>query len=365
MDGFMGGPFRSDENFLNTITAGAALFQFPRPFVEVGAIPTQSVDALVMSPRTPYTQQWSVTVERELGASVVARIGYRGFRINQLIFGGDINKPFPSADLAQRNFYRYPNFFRVTALQNGGIQKMHALDVAVERKFTRGLTFQSGWTWAKDLSDNPGSEEAGFIENAYDRRREMADVDLVNRHRFVGSAIYELPFGTGKRFGAQLPAFVRQTLGNWAFSAILVFHSGQFLTPSFSGADPSNTRTTGGRPDRIGEWKLANPSIDRWFNAAAFAAPPVGRFGNSARGVIVGPGVNNFDFGLFKYFTLREEARLQLRMTATNFFNHPNFGNPVTNISAGTVGTIRSLRGGDGALGAGARVIRLGLRIDF
>lgn len=365
MDGFMGGPFRSDENFLNTITGGAPLFQFPRPFVEVGAIPTQSVDALVVNPRTPQTQQWSLTVERELGASVVARISYRGFRMNQLIFGGDVNKPFPSADPAQRNFYRYPNFFRVTAMQNGGIQKMHALDVAVERKFTQGLTFQAGWTWAKDLSDTPDSEEAGFIENPYDRRREMADVDLVNRHRFVASSLYELPFGTGKRFGAQLPAAVRQSLGNWAISAIVVFHSGQFLTPSFSGADPSNTRTVGGRPDRIGDPKLSDASIYRWFDAGAFAVPPNGRFGNSARGVIVGPGVANFDFGLFKYFAIRENARLQLRMTATNFFNHPNFGNPVTNISSGNVGRITSLRGGDGALGAGARTIRLGVRFDF
>ncbi|MBI3680006.1 MAG: TonB-dependent receptor [Acidobacteria bacterium] len=365
MDGFSGGPFRSDENFLNAFTAGVPSFQFPRPFTEAGTVPTQSVDALVMNPRTPYTQQWNLTVEREIGASIVARIGYRGFRINQLIFSGNINKPFPSSDPAQRNFYRYPNFFAVNALQNGGIQKLHALDIGIERKFTQGLTFQSGWTWAKDLTDIPGGEEAGSIENPYDRSREMGNVDAVNRHRFVSSGIYELPFGTGKRFGARLPAAVRQSLGNWAISSILIFHSGQFLTPSFSGADPSNTRTTGGRPDRIGDWNVSDASITRWFNAAAFAVPPVGRFGNSARGVIVGPGVANFDFGLFKYFTIRERSRLQLRMTATNFFNHPNFGNPVTNISSGNVGKITSLRGGDGALGAGARTIRLGVRFDF
>jgi hypothetical protein len=365
MDGFMGGPFRSNENFLNVITAGTPLFQFPRPFTDRGTIPTESVDALVMNPGTPQTQQWSLTIERDLGASLVVRAAYRGFRINHLIFGGDINKPLPSADPRQRDFYRYPNFFSVNALQNGGIQKLHALDLAVERKFTRGLTFQAGWTWAKDLSDTPGGEEAGFIENPYDRRRDMADVDLVNRHRFVGSGIYELPFGSGKRFGGGFPGWVRQSFGNWAVSAIVLLQTGPFLTPTFSGADPSNTRTTGGRPDRIGNAALADASILRWFDARAFAIPPTGRFGNSARSVIVGPGVANFDFGLFKYFTLREGARLQLRMTATNFLNHPNFGNPVTNISSANVGRITSLRSGDGALGAGARVIRLGVRIDF
>lgn len=365
MDGFTGGPFRSNENFLNAISGGTPLFQFPRPFTAVGSTPTQSVDALVVNPITPQTQQWSLTVERDLGASLVARVSYRGFRINQLLFGGDINKPLPGPDPAQTDFYRYPNFFEVNALQNGGIQKLHALDVAVERKFTRGLTFQSGWTWAKDLSDTPDSEEAGFIENPYDRRREMADVDLVNRHRFVTSLLYELPFGSGKPFGAHWPGILRQTVGNWGISAIVLLQTGPFLTPLFSGPDPSNTRTTEGRPDRLRDAHLPIPSIDRWFDAGAFAIPPNGRFGNSARNVIVGPGVANFDFGLFKYFVIREPARLQLRMTATNFFNHPNFGNPATDITSANVGRITSLRSGDGSLGAGARVIRLGLRFDF
>lgn len=366
LDSFTGGPFRSDEQFLNDITGGAPLFQFPRPFTAVGTIPTQSVGGVVVNPRTTYTQQWNLTVEREVGASVVARLSYRGFRTNKLLFEGDINKPFPSSDPAQRSFFRYPQFFRTSFAQNGAIQKMHALDVSAERKFTQGLTFQSGWTWAKDLSDyGSAGQETGFIENPYDRRREMADVGGVNRHRFVTSLLWEVPFGTGKRFGAGLPAVARQALGNWAISAATVFQSGQLLTPGFTGSDPSNTRTIGGRPDRIGEWKLPNATIDRWFNPAAFAVPPVGRFGSSARNVIYGPGVANFDFGLFKYFTLREGARLQLRMTATNFFNHPNFGDPNTNISAAAVGTIRSLRGGDDTFGAGARLIRLGLRLDF
>lgn len=203
------------------------------------------------------------------------------------------------------------------------------------------------------------------FEHVYERLLYQETGDEEEDDTSPGSGIYELPFGTGKRFGARLPAALRHSLGNWAISAIAVFHSGQFLTPSFSGADPSNTRTTGGQPDWIGPWKVSNPTISGWFNPAAFAVPPNGRFGNRAPGVIVGPGVANFDFGLFKYFTICENVRLQLRMTATNFFNPPNFGNPVTNISARTVGAITSLRGGDGALGPGARVIRLRARLDF
>ena len=155
-------------------------------------------------------------------------------------------------------------------------------------------------------------------------------------------------------------------LGNWQFNLVTVFQTGQFLTPSFASTDVSNTRTQGGRPDRVGDAASSNQSIFQWFNPAAFAVPPNGRFGNSARNVIVGPGLANIDFGLFKYFHVTERAKFQVRMTATNFFNHPNFGNPNANISSSAVGRITSLQGGKlDTLGAGARAIQLGARFDF
>ncbi|MEW5975639.1 MAG: TonB-dependent receptor [Acidobacteriota bacterium] len=369
MDPFSGGPFHSNEGFYNTITAGVPTFQFPHPFTQFGDVGTQNVEGVVVNAQMPYTQQWSLTVERELGSSIVAKIGYRGFQTNQLLHQGDRNKPFPSTNPDNAYHYNYPNFFEVLLDENGGIQKGHGLDLTLERKFTQGLSFQAGYTWMKDLSDTPGSSEVGFAwagaQNPYDRRSDMGDVDGVSRHRFVGSGLYELPFGTGKRYGSSLPAAVRQILGNWQMSAILNFETGAFNTPYQCCVDSSNTRSYFTRPDRVGNPKISNPNNDRWFDPAAFAVPQenAGRFGNSAPGVISGPGIANFDFGLFKYFVIHEQKRLQLRMTATNFFNHPNFGNPDTDITSSNVGKIRSTRGG--ALRGGARTIQVGLRIDF
>lgn len=369
MDPFSGGPFHSNESFLNTLTNGVPLFQFPNPFTQVGDIGTQNVEGLVVNAQMPYTQQWNLTVERELGASIVAKIGYRGFQTNQLLHQGDRNKPFASKDPANADRFNYPNFYEVLLDQNGGIQKGHGLDLNLERKFTQGLTFQAGYTWMKNLSDTPGSSEVGFwwagVQNPYDRRSDLGDVDGVLRHRFVASGLYDVPFGTGKRYGAGLPGVARQILGNWQMSGILNLESGEFLTPYYCCEDSSNTRSYDGRPDRVGNAKISNPTNDRWFDPAAFVLPTanLGRFGNSAPGVFNGPGIINFDFGLFKYFTITETARLQLRMTATNFFNHPNFGNPDTDITSDNVGRILSTRGG--ALGGGARRIQVGLRLDF
>jgi len=363
-----GGPFISDETFTNTIVNGAPSLQFPNPFPGVGALGTQSISANAKFLRTPMSQQWNLTVERELPGAVVARVGYRGMRVTQLPYSGDINKPYPSADPAGENFFRYPNFYSVYFNQSGGNRNLQALDVSVERKFAQGLTFQSGWTWAKNLAEgNPDGEGIDYAaENPYNRQREYGNAQWVPRHRWASYLQYDLPYGKGKRFGSTAPKAVTSVLGNWGTSLVTLFQTGQFLTPGFDGADPSNTRTYGGRPDQVGAWNVSNSTITQWFNPSAFAIPPNGRYGNAANGVIVGPGLANLDFGLFRYFNIKERVRAQLRMTAANFFNHPNFGNPNTDISSRNVGRIRSVQGRRAdTLGGGARTIQVGLRFDF
>ena len=363
LDRFFRGPFVSRETFKNEIVNGAPIYSFPRPFTAVGATPTQSIGGIVANPLVPYTHQWNLTLEREFRGGMVGRLIYRGHHTLQLLNSGDINKPQPSTDVEQRNFFTYPNFFSVDYARNGGSQKGNLLETALERKFASGLTFQAGWTWAKVLTDVHGGDVIGRSENPYDRQREMGDVANVTRHRITASGQYELPFGTGKRFGSSLPGFVQQTLGNWQISAIFVKQTGTFGNVTFSGSDPSNTRTTGGRADWIGDWHVDDPTIYRWLDKAAFAAPSAGRFGNSAPNIVSGPGLTNFDFGLFKFFQFTERGRLQLRMTATNFFNHTNFGQPIRNISNMAFGQITGTN--NAGFGGGPRVIRLSIRFDF
>jgi hypothetical protein len=146
-----------------------------------------------------------------------------------------------------------------------------------------------------------------------------------------------------------------------------VLQSGQFLDPSCGDCpDTSNARVFGGRPDLVGNPNISNPSAQHWFNPQAFATPAMGTLGDSSPGVIVGPGLANFDFGLFKYFQVRERLRIKLKMTATNFFNHPNLGNPNTNISSTNVATITGLTGrGMNGSSNNMRSIMIGARFDF
>src|SRR5262249_60353289 len=120
--------------------------------------------------------------------------------------------------------------------------------------------------------------------------------------------------------------------GGWQMSAVPYFQTGMFLTPTISIPDPTGTVFTTSanrplvtiRPDQLRNPTLSNPSIDRWFDPSAFAAAPIGRFGTSARGAIIGPGTNVWHVGFHKYVTFKDNPRIpkfRVELTSTNFFN--------------------------------------------
>jgi hypothetical protein len=219
------------------------------------------------------------------------------------------------------------------------------------------------------------------IENQFNRAIEKANNQLVVPHRVFAYAVYTLPFGSGQRFFSGAKGFLQQIVGGWETAWTAVAQSGQWFTPTFSGSDPSNTNTIGGRPDRVADGNLpSDQTIQRWFDTAAFAVPGcpaadplcartprvnVGRFGNSGLNVIAGPPIRNLDFALMKNVALRESKRLQFRLTMANALNHPNFAVPRSNISAtSTVGTINSqVRALNGS--PSTREVDIGLRLEF
>jgi len=160
---------------------------------------------------------------------------------------------------------------------------------------------------------------------------------------------------------------------------VFLYSSGQFLTPQWTGPDPTGTAFTSTRtpaqvtirPDIIRNPNLPEDrrSPQRWFDASAFEAPPLGRFGTSARGVIKGPPSNVLHAGLAKWLRFSERFRARLEITATNLFNHPNYNDPAVNISSvATVATIGGVGGGDGATQydqTGARSFRAGFRVEW
>ncbi|MDQ6698825.1 MAG: hypothetical protein M3Z36_01410, partial [Acidobacteriota bacterium] len=376
----VGGPFSGSESFTNSIVNGSPLFSFPRPFLDAGTTSTQNVSGINPNLRTPHSQQFNLTLEREV-AHVGLRVSYIGTRSTQLVYARNLNQP--PASLVPFTAARriYPAYNTITWYDNGGNQQYNSLQVSAARSYGKNLSFNTGWTWAKDITDtqNTGSGFSGpTIENQFNRSAERADNVLTRTHRVYGNLIYDLPFGRGQRFGANIPGFVDAVAGGWNMSWIFVRQSGQFFTPTFTGFDISNTNTLSGRPDRIGSGKLdSGQSLQRWFDASAFKVPGcpdtdpicakpanIGRFGNSGLNVLRGPSSTNFDLSASKYFRLGDRVTLQLRMLATNIFNHPNFMLTNTSISSpGTVGRITSTF--QEQIGEDARQIHFNLRLQF
>src|SRR2546422_10767712 len=101
-------------------------------------------------------------------------------------------------------------------------------------------------------------------------------------------------------------------IGGWKLAWVSILQTGQYFSPTFSGADPSGTNTSGGLPDRSANGNLPTDqrSLTRWFDTSAFARPPLGRFGNSGINVLQGPGEVVHNVSLSKRFMLTERWHL-------------------------------------------------------
>jgi Carboxypeptidase regulatory-like domain/TonB dependent receptor len=384
-----GGPFAGSATFVNSIVNGAPLFSFPEPFLTsaIGAVGTQNVQGKDPNLKNPYTQQWNLTIEQEVKETAL-RVSYVGTRTVNLPYRRNLNLPPPSAIPFSAIRRTYPQYNQVIWTETGGTEFYNGLEVSATKRYGKNFSFGAGWTWARDLTDSQDSGGGGtsfggqVIQDQYDRQAEKADNALVLKHRAFGYAIYALPFGRGQRFLSGASGWVEGLLGGWQTSWNVNLQSGQYFNPTFTGRDPSNTNTMGGRPDRISNGNLptGDRTLSRWFDASAFKIPGcpdsnpicpessrtnVGRFGNSGLNILEGPGISNLDFALGKYFTLREDMRLQFRLIMVNALNHPNFAVPSANINAtATVGTISSMArvlNGEPA----TREINLGLRLEF
>ena len=385
-----GGVFGTQITATNTITNGKPAFQFPAPFAGITAAgsscTSQCLGVSGTDPhiKTPNSQEWNVTVERDFGRSIVASAAYRGFITRNLPYTTDLTIPPTNTDPANLTAYVYPLYSQISWTQSGAVQRMNSLDLAVQRKFTHDLTFQLGYTLSKNLSNdngyggNYGDGEGDSPSNPHDLNADYGNVFYVPRHRFIGSVIWDLPVGRGKSFANHIPKVVDYVIGGWETSAITALQTGHFLTPYYDGilADGSqqNIRTNEGiylRPNCNGSSNISNPSVNQWFNSGAFSLPALGSYGNCGVGIFQGPGLWSVNLGFHKSIQLAERVTMRFEANMMNAFNHPNPGDPDTDLNSASVGQITSTNGGINALNPqvtsadGERHIWGGVRIQF
>ena len=334
-----------------------------------------SVGGLALFAIDPYLrngqiQAWHFSLERTFAKTLFAA-SYVGNTSRHLTNLELLNQARPGpGPLEPRK--RWPGGGTLYYMNNNGSANYNSFQFKVQRPFAQGFMLLLGYTFSKTIDDSGGTfvgEGArGFTsQDAYNRHadRGLAAQDV--RHRFVASYIYELPFGRGKPFLNQ-GHMANALLGGWQLNGVTTFQAGNpvFITQVCNRA---NTDSGAQRPDLAGNPKLSSgrPSgelVNEFFSTNAFVnvcPGPEGpfTFGNAGRNIVIGPGINLWDFGLYKNMGFRgENVRLQFRAEFFNLFNHPIFGQP-----GNTVGTPQFGKIGNTAIDS--REIQFGLKLNF
>jgi hypothetical protein len=311
-----------------------------------------------------YYENWNFLVQQQLPGRFSMQVGYLGGEGHHLFTRYQINRVDPvtgKRPLAQFSQFGYK--------ANDGNNNFNALQVSLERRFTNGFLWQTQYMWSHAIADaSSGAGESITFQNQSCRACDRSDASFDVRQTTTSNAIYQLPFGEGRRFLNQR-GLTSAILGGWELSGIATASSGRpvNITISRSASQLPDGNTGSQRPNLVPGVSIyaSVPSVNGWLNPAAFAAPAKGTWGNLGRNIARGPGYYEFDTSLQKKLRLRERYSVSLRAEAFNLFNHPVYANPSGNSSSGSFGRITSILN-TGAVGTGTpRRIQLALRLEF
>jgi hypothetical protein len=321
--------------------------------------------ANVYNRRTPYSIQYLLNVERELGADTALEIGYLGSVSRRLESLRAFNEAYPTSNVTLSVASRspYPELGRFQEVDGSGKANYNSLSVKLQRRFSKGLTYMFGYTWSKSIDQGSAirvhDTDVLFPQNSYNLRAERGLSSFNQDHRAVTSVLYDLPIGKGRRFLSNA-GIADAVIGGWQLGSIFTVQSG-FPATVIDNRDQSNTGIGYDRPNATGQYSVLSRDVrnpDRWFNTAAFALQPSGTFGTAGRNTVITPGSIQLDFSAHKEFRIVENHALQFRFEAFNLPNHPNWGNPDLSFTSQTFGRINSTR-------TNMREIQIALKYTF
>jgi len=337
--------------------------------VRAGTAATTNVNFFEQNRRTGYSQQFSLSIQREV-AGMVIEAGYLGNLSRKLALSAiNMNQIPPSlvdairpAGVFRQGFRPFPQFNNVS-IQNPtfGVTDYHAGTFSLERRFSGGLSLHATYTWAKNLGNiDDAPEDLGAAQqysNFYNRRADKGPSGLDINHRFTWSSLYALPFGKGRRWVQD--GVLARVAGGWSLGSIAVLQSaGPFTVVTQT--NTTNVFSAGGQRANV----LRDPNLpdsektlDRWFDTSAFVLPDAFTFGSAGRGIVRADGRMRFDFSLVKNVDFSESRFLQFRGEVFNAFNHADFGVAGSSIGGPGYGVISDA--------TDARILQLGLRFVF
>ena len=306
--------------------------------------------------RTPYSEQWNLTVQRQLMDDMTVDIGYVGNANKRQVGYDPINAaltPGPGPIQPRRLMPAYGDL-------DGGNNKFNSMynsmRVNLVKRFSKGLQLNANYTWGRSMTNSSSLAEAA-VQDPYNLRQEWARASIDLRQIFQLAYVYELPFGKGKMFGRNWNSFMNGVFGGWSAEGITRAQTGAPLNPRIN-QDRANVGRTYQRPNATGLDPNNGPkTVDQWFNTAAFALPTLYTYGTSGAFVVDAPGRYNWDLALQKDFRIVEGQTLQFRMESYNLPNSVSLGNPNMALDGNGFGQVTSA--------TSARQLQFALRYEF
>lgn len=347
---------------------------------------------------TPITQQWNLTIQRQIGTRTGFEIGYLGSGGNHQTRPVDINAPTPQEILAAArgvatcdpalNAANNPNncinlarpfrgYTTITDRQTTATFRYHALISALRVQDIKGLSAQLSYTWSKNLTDSTNDRDAvdlPQLRNNFALERAVARFDRT--HVFKASYVYEVPY---PKDGFMANPFMSQVFGGWQVSGITTVQTGLPMNRIVQGTAPG---PRGSRADIVGDPFAnvpTNPtgSNPYYINPLAFRPTAVGEVGNSPRAPFRFPTFRGTDLNLAKNWRWAEDFRVQFRVEMFNVFNNTTINDifqtvpdrlptdPVFNSVAALTASASNPQFGQVFSTRRAREIQIGLKFSF
>jgi hypothetical protein len=361
----------ANDRISTTITSGSSL-RFPLDTQSVLSSYNINSPTLGFQPRAyapgysipEKILQYTASVQQELPGNTVLTVAYVGSQGRNLFLRSVTNRitgvtTDPATGKVTMNREFGPRFAEIDYKTSGGTSHYNALQSTINRRFARGLTLGGQYTWAHDIGNTAGSNEARTSANNYDFGADYGNNNFDIRHSFNFSALYELPYGRGRAYGKNVSGLSDAFLGGWQLGGIMNARSGAPVEVLITRADVVCQNTTTGVDSNLGSGNVCptgavgvvnvpgggnsrnirrpdyvagvNPYLKtgvNWINPAAFAVPQPGTYGNLARNAFKGPGLAQFDLTLSKRFRIGEKAGVEFRSEFYNLLNHANFQAP-------------------------------------
>lgn len=352
--------------------------------------------------RSPYVQQYSFDIQRELPFGISAEIGYVGSKSSHMILGATslninaldpslisslgvaaLTKPVPNpfyqhggtgvigaATVAQSQLLLpYPTYSTISSQFNDNNKALyHSLIMKAQKRMSMGLTLLSTLTWSRNRDESGGgvgntlNSGAKGPQNPYNLAAEYSFSNIDTPWRWATSISYQLPFGKGKKF-LDKGTVLNYVVGGWSFNTVSIFQTGFPLQISQATNNNSTFGYASQRPNATGISPFTSGKLEdrlsNYINPAAFSIAPIGTFGNLSRTIDMrGPGQVNWDMSLFKDVLIKEKLKAQFRLEALNALNTPLFYGPNTSVGSSSFGKITSQANF-------ARQLQLALRFSF